>query len=303
VLHVPRVYRRIFWFFGECEIRPKSGIDNGRMAAHDRSTARHTPEEPSPDDGTFFYGARNERGHTAVESVDSARQRVARYTSTSAGPHNRTIEFRKTPLSPMKSLLIMIMVLLAPLASAKNSVVPAAEKWTLDTLLDQRAQIREHRALFTELKKSALDGSTRSRSGELSFEAPDRLERETSRPFFERFVVDGERVTLDTEAEPGRHKRREMALKDFPATKPALVGVRAVLSGDLATLQRHFDTDFNGTEDEWRLSLTPKDAAYSRYLRKIVMSGKGTGILVIETRARNGDFTRTLLTSNLASLD
>jgi hypothetical protein len=34
-----------------------------------------------------------------------------------------------------------------------------------------------------------------------------------------------------------------------------------------------------------------------------VMSGKGTGILVIETRARNGDFTRTLLTSNLASLD
>ena len=64
----------------------------------------------------------------------------------------------------------------------------------------------------------------------------------------------------------------------------------AVLGGDTAELQRHFDLALSGDARQWQLTLTPKTAVMRQVFNKIVISG-GQLVQKVELDEKQGDRT------------
>jgi hypothetical protein len=106
--------------------------------------------------------------------------------------------------------------------------------------------------------------------------------------------VQQDRLILETGTSPGKRVRREIALADIPAARAFFVALRAALSGDLDTLRREFKLTFDGNEDGWRMALRPNDRN-AQQVREIVISGKGSDILVTEVDEQSGDSTQIIM--------
>ena len=64
----------------------------------------------------------------------------------------------------------------------------------------------------------------------------------------------------------------------------------AVLGGDIAELQRHFNLALSGNKQQWQLTLTPKTAVMQQVFNKIVISG-GQLVQKVELDEKQGDRT------------
>ncbi|MBH5328220.1 outer membrane lipoprotein carrier protein LolA [Eikenella sp. S3360] len=64
----------------------------------------------------------------------------------------------------------------------------------------------------------------------------------------------------------------------------------AVLGGDTAELQRHFNLALSGNAQQWRLTLTPKTAVMRQVFNQIVISG-GRLVQKVELDEKQGDRT------------
>jgi outer membrane lipoprotein-sorting protein len=193
-------------------------------------------------------------------------------------------------VSPLRHLIPALLVLAAAIARAEE---PPA--FGLEQLMQNLAQVKSGRARFTEVRRMPTLDLTTQATGVLSFEAPDRLERQVLTPNAERSVVQGESLTLELEIEPGKRTRRELPLKELAALRPYFVALRATLAGDLDTLQRGFQVSFTGTEDAWRLKLVPRDPQFAQRVKEIAMSGRAANLLSIAVREKSGDSTETTL--------
>ncbi len=168
----------------------------------------------------------------------------------------------------------------APLATA-----PAA----FPEVMNLFAARTHGRVAFTEVHELAMLKQPVRSSGELTYVAPDRLEKRTTEPKAEALVLDHGMLT----AQRGRHTYT-VALKDAPQVLPFVESVRATLAGDSAALQRYFIVDFSGDVSQWQLTLTPREAAIARSVRQVRMQGAHAVIRSVEILESDGD--RSLLT-------
>ncbi len=198
-------------------------------------------------------------------------------------------------------MILSCLSFIASTAAAPETSTPTATPapWGLEQLMQQRAQVQTGRVRFVEVRKMPSMDSTTATNGVLIYQAPDHLERQTSKPFPERVVVHADRLTIETDTASGQRTRREFALKDLPGPRPFFTALRATLSGDLDALRRDFVTTFDGNEDGWRLKLVPRARA-DQHVREILMSGKTIQILAIDVRERSGDSTHTTMTPELS---
>jgi hypothetical protein len=171
-------------------------------------------------------------------------------------------------------------------AGAALAEVPAA---ALDELL-QRLAARQHgHVAFTEVQQLAVLERPLESSGELLYEAPDRLEKRTLKPKAETLTLDHGVLS----AQRG-HRTYVMELRAYPQVVPFVESIRATLAGDRATLERLFDVGFDGTLERWTLQLVPRDAALAAAVTQIRISGERAAIHSVEIRQSDGD--RSLLT-------
>jgi len=189
---------------------------------------------------------------------------------------------------------LCVLVGLSP-ASTALADEAAPQAWNLEQLMQQRSHIKSERARFVEVRRTPSADLATTTEGVLIYEAPDRLERQTSTPFPQRAVVQGERMALDIETASGQHVRRDLALADVPGLRLFFAALRALLAGDLAALQQTFEIKFSGTESDWRLTLVPLAKA-DRHVRDIVITGRAAELLSMDVNERNGDSSRTTLT-------
>lgn len=178
--------------------------------------------------------------------------------------------------------------------AAPTAEAPAPASWSLEHLMQQRAQVLGERTTFAETRRIPSADTVIKSSGVLLYRAPDRLERQTSGSDAERTLIEGERIVLEMGASPGETTRREFALSDLPGLRPFFNTLRAVLGGDLEALRRHFNITLDGDEPAWRMKLVPRERA-DQHVRDIVLSGNSRDILSIELRQKNGDSTHTAL--------
>jgi Outer membrane lipoprotein carrier protein LolA-like len=176
--------------------------------------------------------------------------------------------------------------LLAALAAA---LVAAATPDALDELLGALAARRQARVAYTEVQQLAvLDAPLRS-SGELLYEAPDRLEKRVLEPRAETLVLAHGVLS----ATRGGHTR-VLELAAAPQLAPLIESVRATLAGDRAALERHFSLELAGDLAHWTLTLTPRDAAAARSVATVRITGARAALHTVEILAADGD--RSLLT-------
>ena len=169
------------------------------------------------------------------------------------------------------------------------------ETAVFDQVLKLLAERRHDHVTFTEVQQLAILDQPLHSSGELLYDAPDRLEKRTLEPRREDLVLD--HGTLSVERD---HHHRSVSLRDFPQAVPFVESLRATLAGDRAALARYFTMQFSGTLGRWTLELTPTDAALKRSVQHILISGETDRIRAVQIRQRDGDTSTLTIGSEVA---
>lgn len=154
----------------------------------------------------------------------------------------------------------------------------------LDRLMSTLAQRKHGHVTFAESKFIALLDKPVESSGELFYDAPDRLEKRTLEPKPESLVLAGGVVT----AQRGRHQY-VLDLKQYPQVVPFIESIRATLAGDRASLERVFKLTFTGSFDRWTLELVPLDAKLVSTVKQIHIEGEKDNIRSVEIQEADGD--------------
>lgn len=157
---------------------------------------------------------------------------------------------------------------------------------TLDSILASLAQRRHGHVLYAEQIDSPLFKRPLHTSGELFFDAPDRLERRTLKPTAEDVLVEGDVVTIVR----GTH-RSSMRLSDYPQLSPLLNGLRATLAGDRSTLEKSFQLDVSAKGSDWELTLQPLPSEKRPAYKRIQIRGVDAKVLGLTLERATGERT------------
>jgi hypothetical protein len=163
----------------------------------------------------------------------------------------------------------------------------------LERLMEALAQRQHGHVTFVERKFLAVLDRPLESSGELLYDAPDRLEKRTVKPKPESLVL--ERGVLT--AQRGRRKY-VLDLSEYPQVIPFIESIRATLAGDRAALERVFKLTFSGSFDHWALVLVPSDAKLASTVKWIQIEGTLDTIQSVEILEADGD--RSVLTIGAA---
>ena len=142
---------------------------------------------------------------------------------------------------------------------------------------------------YTERQFLAVLDRPLESSGELLYDAPDRLEKRTLKPKPESMVLERGVVTVQR----GRRKT-VLDLREYPQIMPFVESIRATLAGDTTALERVFTMNFTGSFDDWQLALVPRDAKLKGTVQQVLLQGRRDDILTVETLVADGD--RSMLT-------
>jgi outer membrane lipoprotein carrier protein LolA len=184
----------------------------------------------------------------------------------------------------LSALGAWLVVLAAPLAAAASG-----EPDPLAALMRELAARRHGHVSFTEVQYLAVLDRPLESSGELLYQAPDRLEKRTLTPRPETLVL-AHGVLSATRGQ----RTRTVALAAYPQLAPLLESLRATLAGDRAALERVFSVRLEADTPRWTLHLTPRDPAAARLVREVLISGEQAQLRTVELLEADGD--RSLLT-------
>jgi len=190
--------------------------------------------------------------------------------------------------SPARRVGVVLAGALA-LVLASAPIAADAAGSDLDRVMGALAQRKTGHVSFTEKKFIAMLDRPVESSGELLYDAPDRLEKRTIEPKPEDLVLEGGVVS----AQRGKH-HYVLDLKQYPQVVPFIESIRATLAGDRASLERVFKVDFTGSFEHWTLGLVPLDSKLARTVAQIHIEGEKDLIHTVEIHEADGD--RSLLT-------
>ncbi len=159
-----------------------------------------------------------------------------------------------------------------------------AADWDIEQLMQSLAQTRVGHAHFIEKKFIALLDKPVESSGELFYNAPDRLEKRTLKPKPESMLLDQGALLI----ERGRQKYR-LPLQDYPELAVFIESIRGTLAGDRTALERNYQLTLGGNIDQWTLRLVPLDEKMRAVVQSIRIAGVRDAIRRIEIFQTDGD--------------
>jgi hypothetical protein len=127
---------------------------------------------------------------------------------------------------------------------------------------------------FTEIRFSPLLRQPVIVEGRLGFLGVDQLDRIVEKPFRERTEIRSRFVKVARDGE----SERTFALDRAPELRTLLRTFSALLTGDRAELERHFELRVvsDSGNPAWTLELTPRDSRLRRRLKSVSVIGAGT---------------------------
>jgi outer membrane lipoprotein-sorting protein len=159
----------------------------------------------------------------------------------------------------------------------------------LDAVMHLLAARRHGEVSFVEQHFLSLLKRPVESTGELIYDAPDRLEKRTLEPHPETLVLAGDTVTIQR-----GHSRHVLELKSYPQIVPLIESIRATLAGDRAALERVFRLEFTGDVTRWTLILVPREPVVGKTVARVQIDGYRDILLKVEIRQTDGD--RSLMT-------
>ncbi|MDQ2702133.1 MAG: fatty acyl CoA synthetase [Pseudomonadota bacterium] len=192
------------------------------------------------------------------------------------------------------SFLPAALLLAMPTAAAEPQAAATPATVQADWILGKIARPAPSRTGFVELRGSKLLKQPLRLVGEYRHPDAGTLVREVRSPYAETTTIRaGEAVIERTGKSP-----RRVSLSRVPELAGIQASFGAMLSGDSERLQRHYTIDADGSRQDWRMTLVPKDARLAERVRNIVLHGRGAELRCIETVPAgdgDGDVQRTLL--------
>lgn len=185
----------------------------------------------------------------------------------------------------MRASYLKLLVAFAALSSC-NSIAGASE---LDEVMGLLATRQHGRVEFVEQQFLHILDHPIESSGELRYDAPDRLEKRTLKPHAETLLLAGGVLTVER-----ARGRRVLDLRAYPQIQPFVESIRATLAGDRTSLERLFHLDFAGSLARWTLTLVPLDSNVKRAVAHVRIDGMRDQLLKVEIRQPDGD--RSLMT-------
>jgi Outer membrane lipoprotein carrier protein LolA-like len=171
--------------------------------------------------------------------------------------------------------------------SLKESERDSSSAFT--TLMRSLAQRKHGHVGFVEQHfLGVLDRPVES-SGELLYDAPDRLEKRTLRPKPETLILEHGVITVHR-----GHHTYVLNQSDYPQIVPLIDSIRATLAGDGAALESVFQVTFDGDLDHWTLLLVPSERTGAKTIKQIRIEGTQDSIHSVEIQQADGD--RSVLT-------
>lgn len=181
----------------------------------------------------------------------------------------------------MKYIFVLVSVAIS--ASCINSA--SAADVDMKSLMLQFAASKNTKAEFTERKYVRILDSPVESSGDLTFQAPDRLEKRTKLPRAETMLVEGNKVSI----ERGSFKR-SMMLDEFVDMASLVKSLTATFRGDQEGIEKYFGWTLSGPVNKWQLVLKPKSSKLFITLREIRFAGEGSYVHTVETTLTDGDW-------------
>lgn len=170
--------------------------------------------------------------------------------------------------------------------SLSSQTEPPSSEWTVERAVASLQEGRQSSVPFEEETYSSLLTKPIVARGVLRFTPPSRLEKNVLEPSHERYVVEGDLVTFESER---KQVKRTISLDDYPALRGFVEAFRASVTGDAALLKQHYETALNGTRRQWVLQLHPRDPAGKTMLDSIQITGSEGRIRSITIRLPDGD--------------
>ena len=201
------------------------------------------------------------------------------------------ISCARSRTSPLQfgSRLVPLIALAALLATCARAAIAEERRDGLPQLMQQLAERRHGHAAFVERQFMAIFDRPLQSSGELFYDAPDRLEKRTLAPKLESFVLDKGTLSVRRGS-----RRYAFSLHDYPQIAPFIESIRATLAGDLVALERSYTLGFESGAEDWTLVLLPRDAKLAAVIARIRMQGSRN--LVREVTVERADGDRSVMT-------
>lgn len=185
--------------------------------------------------------------------------------------------------SVIRSVLLIVFIY-------AGSPVQIAIADELENLMQAMAAVKHRVVRYQEEKQMELLEVPLSSTGTLEYIAPDKLVRSIHSPSQVRYIIDNKTVTI----EKGKNSRSRN-LDDLPLVRAFVESFRAIMAGDLMSLQAHYEIGFSGDLNQWKITLQPKDKNLAFYIAQLQLSGVGDSIRLYIVEDSNGDSTRMML--------
>src|SRR5262245_11844168 len=161
-----------------------------------------------------------------------------------------------------------------------------APQLTITELMQMLGSVENASPKFVETRYSALLKSPLVLQGTLAYRRPDRVEKHVVSPYDERITVEGGRLSLENRT---HNRRKAIPVSSAPGLAALIESIRATRAGDLASLQRYYALQLEGSRDSWTLTLKPLDTEVAAYVREIVLNGSEAQIGRVIVEEANGD--------------
>lgn len=156
--------------------------------------------------------------------------------------------------------------------------------FNVDQLMAELAQHKGGRAKFVEKRYLAVLDRPLVATGEMTYTAPDRLEKRTLTPKPETLLLDKNVLNLE------RGKRKlSIDLANQPEALAFVDSIRNTLAGNREALERSYALQLSGGHANWVLTLSPSEPKIAALLQRITVSGSRNQIRTIEYLLADGD--------------
>jgi outer membrane lipoprotein-sorting protein len=162
--------------------------------------------------------------------------------------------------------------------------LPAIAAFDVGQLMDDLARHKGGRAKFVEKKYISLLDKPVVSTGEMTYVAPDRLEKRTLTPKPEILLLDKEMLSIERDKQ-----KLTINLGNQPEALAFIDSIRGTLTGTRAALERNYLLHLAGNADKWVLTLLPSEPKIAALVLKITVSGSRNQIRSIEYLQADGD--------------
>jgi hypothetical protein len=164
------------------------------------------------------------------------------------------------------------------------AALPAAA-FSLEELQPLLAGVRRVQADFVEERRLAILDVPLTSRGTLTYAAPGYLHKAVAGSHPRSFTVDDERLIIEQDGQ-----RQELDLAGMPEVRSLVGSLRAILAGDFVGLARLYRLALEGEQDAWSLVLVPNGAPLTRFVERVVVSGRGSSVYRFVVHEPGGDY-------------